>query len=104
MHRTRSVARYVVWASFLSGLGCPQLLADDFWTDDTCTPYEVCDKACVDLQSDPLHCGSCGQSVDGSQICSLGAAIAASDGCGAQTLCNGGCVDLQSHPFFCGSC
>lgn len=102
----------------LSSFGCPQLLKDEFTTvrpgdaegapptvtAEECAPFALCDDACVDVQSNPRHCGECAAAIGENQICSLGQAISASDGCGLRTLCAGGCVDPQTHPFYCGSC
>jgi hypothetical protein len=89
----------------LLGLACPQLLDDDFKTRQLdCEPFSPCDLVCVDLDSDPSHCGACDSLIADDQICSSGTAVAKSAGCGALTLCSGGCVKLDSHPFFCGSC
>ncbi|NOY89787.1 MAG: hypothetical protein GXP55_01165 [Deltaproteobacteria bacterium] len=57
---------------------------------------------CVDLQTDPLNCGSCG--IDcGSGTCDAGACTGTS--CvGARTECFGTCVDLASDTMNCGGC
>ncbi len=98
----------------LLALACPQLARDDFTTvrgPDAgqtaidCAPFERCGEACVDLASNPSHCGECGAALEEDQICSMGNGISARTGCGLmQTLCNRGCVDTEAHPFFCGAC
>jgi hypothetical protein len=49
-----------------------------------------CDGDCVDVQSDPKNCGTCGTH------CFSGSYL---DGC-----CNGGCVDFASDSSNCGGC
>jgi hypothetical protein len=95
-------------------LGCPQNLTDDFSTvrsdasapSDTldCAPFEACDGACVDVDSNALHCGACDDAVAAEEICSRGNAISADVGCGTRLLCDRGCADPLSHPFHCGTC
>jgi hypothetical protein len=60
-----------------------------------------CSGQCVDLQTDPNHCGSCGVTCAGSLTCSSGACA-----CGAgTTMCGvGQCVDTQTDPNNCGTC
>lgn len=62
----------------------------------------LCDGACVDLHSEPDHCGECGQAcVDGLE-CVRGRCI---NECELRAeRCDGGCVDLASSPFHCGAC
>jgi hypothetical protein len=65
-------------------------------------PLTLCDGVCVDLQSDPDHCGGCGTACTGEQVCSEGDCVAA---CGeGLTNCSGACVDLSVHPLNCGRC
>ncbi|HTV23775.1 MAG TPA: hypothetical protein VMG12_34025 [Polyangiaceae bacterium] len=103
-------------AALALSLGCPQQLTDDFSTtrsDDPdasapavidCSPYAACDGACVDLDSDALHCGACDATLDDGELCSRGKPIDADDGCGSRRLCARGCVDTDSSPFHCGAC
>jgi len=61
-----------------------------------------CDGRCVDLQSDPAHCGDCGNVCPGGLVCSLGAC---SDACGdGLTNCDSSCVELTTNSAHCGSC
>jgi Stigma-specific protein, Stig1 len=85
-----------------------------------------CGGVCVDMNSDPNHCGSCTTVCPSGQVCSSGQCICA-DGqapCGesktccasgyscvsgmccpsGQTPCNGACVDMKNDPNHCGSC
>jgi DNA-binding beta-propeller fold protein YncE len=71
------------------------------------TGLATCGGSCVDLSSDPAHCGACSQACGGaSAFCSTsaGATICAAS-CGTgQTACGNSCVDLASDPFHCGAC
>lgn len=73
------------------------------WIDqlDASSACETCGgTACVDLQTDAQHCGSCGQACGGTATCADG-------GCacpGELFACDVGCVDLVSDPANCGSC
>jgi len=60
----------------------------------------LCDRACADIASDPMHCGLCGRScgprgscVDGLCRCSAG-----------DVVCGGTCVDIQRNHANCGAC
>src|ERR687893_1353134 len=62
-----------------------------------------CNRTCVDLQSDPNNCGSCGNSCPEGVPCTNGGCVV----CVQPEFpdnCNGECVDLQSDPNNCGSC
>ena len=49
-------------------------------------PLNACGDLCVDLRSDRLHCGACGNACDATQACVLGAcAIDTSGGCDGRT-------------------
>lgn len=50
-------------------------------------PSVACDGACVDLQTDINHCGSCDNPCTATESC-----------------CAGECYDLEDSPFHCGSC
>jgi hypothetical protein len=73
----------------------------------TCTftcpsPYIDCSGSCVDLQTDHLNCGACGDACLSGQVCEAGAC---QNSClSGLTLCSGACVDLQRDPMNCGSC
>ena len=56
-----------------------------------CCPDEghaCCDDVCLDVTSDPLHCGSC------DRVC----------GGDTTSCCDGGCVNTSTDRFNCGSC
>lgn len=89
-----------------------------------CSPTAgVCDGQCVELASDPNHCGACSQHCSGSDRCRGGrcvrtgthnayvsprrywAAGGPSDNCSVgQTRCADGCVDLNENVRSCGRC
>ena len=63
-----------------------------------------CHDLCVDLQTNPTHCGQCdrGCDVDQGQACNGGeCALNCADNL---TACEGSCVDLLTNPSFCGAC
>ena len=68
---------------------------------ETC-PDELsaCDNKCVDTNSDPEHCDSCGKVCDGELICNDGECVCPDRlfGCGNE------CVDLQTDLENCGTC
>lgn len=66
--------------------------------DPTC---ETCNSTvCIDLQSDPAHCGSCDQACPEGATC-----VEGSCSCdGATQSCSGECVDTQRDPQHCGAC
>ncbi len=60
-----------------------------------------CNGACVDLSSDPNHCGSCGTSCD-ALFCSASTCSAT---CGVGlSACGQSCVNLAADPANCGLC
>lgn len=67
-----------------------------------CSPgTEECDDRCVDLQTDPEHCGQCDRSCGALEECREGACecLAGTDRCGGSL-----CLDLERDPFHCGTC
>jgi hypothetical protein len=61
-----------------------------------------CAGACVDLDSDGEHCGSCTTACPSSQLCSAGVCA---DGCAADRVaCGQSCVDLATSAEHCGEC
>jgi len=66
-----------------------------------CQPWETsCGGECVDTQTDPGHCGGCGN-VCGMEVCAEGMCSA---GCGDLTQCGQSCVDLEGDSLHCGEC
>jgi hypothetical protein len=73
------------------------------WIDqfDASSACETCGgTACIDLQADAQHCGSCGQACGGTAVCVDGGCACPGD----LSACDSGCVDLASDPANCGSC
>lgn len=62
-----------------------------------------CDHACVDLSSDPAHCGSCTAACGASQVCQDSACVTCSSNL---VNCNNKCVDLKAtgSNWNCGRC
>lgn len=77
--------------------------ATDDPTASACpAPAEPCDGLCVDLASDPAHCGACGRSCPAGQACYASQCRPLCDE--GQTVCDGACVDAQADPNNCGGC
>jgi len=68
-----------------------------------CNPgLDSCGSACVDFNSDPDNCGSCGNACPAAQGCGSGQCL---DSCPTGLDdCNRACVDLNTDPFNCGAC
>jgi hypothetical protein len=68
---------------------------------DHCCPIPGGDATCVDLRSNPDHCGACGHPCQLTEVCTAGV-------CGCSdpnaTDCSGTCVSLQIDRHNCGSC
>lgn len=56
--------------------------------------------ACIDLQTDPTHCGDCATSCNG-QVCVAGLCQGCQDG---EVACGTECVDTQTDSQHCGAC
>ena len=86
---------------------------DDTCVDGQClgeadSPLEVCDGACVDTQTNPIHCGGCGSDCAADQVCFAGDCwdyepAVGCDACGACDACPGGeqCCDLSGYGTSC---
>ncbi len=62
---------------------------------------ETCASAsCVDLQTDPSHCGACGKVCPSGAACAAGACACSE----SLTACDETCVDTTSDPMNCGTC
>ena len=64
---------------------------------------ELCDGACVDLNTDPTHCGDCHAACDADAVCADGACQL--DCPTGWSVCGQSCVaDLDTNPAHCGAC
>jgi hypothetical protein len=79
------------------------------------TKTTCCSGTCVDLRTDPAHCGSCPNACPPGRTCCSGVCVDLQNDpnhCGAcptvcppgRTCCSGTCVDLQTDRAHCGSC
>ena len=65
---------------------------------------QKCGKVCVNLATNALHCGACGNNCAG-RACQNGVCQTTPVGCPAgQVRCGGLCVDLRDNEQHCGSC
>lgn len=76
------------------------------WDEDPETYCELpelfCGAGCVDVRSNGLHCGACGQECPDGSFCVEGSCAAT---CSASTrACGLACVDVTSDPDHCGGC
>ncbi|MDX2056069.1 MAG: hypothetical protein SFV15_26950 [Polyangiaceae bacterium] len=77
------------WIESLTGANPPP-------TCETCGT-----TACIDVTSDPTHCGACGSPCTQGQICQNSQCV----GCpGGQLSCGGTCIDPQTNNAHCGTC
>lgn len=72
-------------------------------------PAASCDGRCVDLSTDPEHCGACGEPCPDGMMCVGGACEDAASNtpprCGpGLTDCGGTCADTRISPDHCGGC
>ena len=75
-------------------------------TGDECVDdpaISPCDGECVNLQSDPMNCGACGNQCASNMPC-LGGVCEPPCSDGGGTLCGAFCVQLETDPNNCGSC
>ena len=74
-------------------------------TDGTCAcaaPFASCSGACLDVQSDPAHCGKCDVVCTSSEVCSKGVCTSS---CAAPLVaCDRACVDTTRDVAHCGGC
>jgi hypothetical protein len=71
-------------------------------TETPCHDGMVCDGTCVDTQSDPANCGTCGHACDASDACVAGQCELQCTG--SDTPCGTTCVNTQTDPLHCGGC
>lgn len=61
--------------------------------------YSICGEACVSLDTDPRHCGACGNVCAPNEYCSSGLC------CGpGLAACEGVCIRMSADPDNCGAC
>jgi hypothetical protein len=58
-------------------------------------------SSCVNLESNPAHCGGCDTPCGAGLICAGGACVSP---CGSLSNCGGNCVNEQNDPNNCGGC
>lgn len=69
-----------------------------------CRPrLTACDGTCVHLDSDPAHCGVCGNGCVAT-VCEDAECGGSECQEGDLTLCDGACVNTKDHPLHCGGC
>ncbi len=78
--------------------------AGDLGTMDVgcASPLFLCGSACVNLSTDPNHCGRCGSACPAGQPCTAGVCIA--DDCPGGQFCAGTCRHTSTDPSNCGGC
>ncbi|GAC1351620.1 MAG: hypothetical protein NVSMB1_06380 [Polyangiales bacterium] len=104
-------ARWLAWFAAIScvgtacidtsGLTGGQRACDvcaDAGSGGTCTPAS-CAGSCVNIESDPNHCGGCGTACRVGEIC-RGHVCS----CPESHTCGATCIDIESDPANCGSC
>ena len=74
------------------------------WIDglDPIAGCETCSVGdlCIDLTTDPAHCGECGNACPSTSSCIDGTCTCP----GSESICSATCVDLTSDPANCGAC
>lgn len=63
-----------------------------------------CNGTCVDLATNGLNCGRCGQSCNGNETCAASRCVPTNTCAAPRMLCSGGCVDTSADANHCGSC
>jgi hypothetical protein len=105
LRRTIDAGRALVTVLLVCGGCAARVHVDppDGGGDAACAErQQACAGVCVDVLSDPHHCGSCGATCGVAEVCGNGLCLA---GCVPGTaLCGRSCVDLASDRFHCGSC
>ena len=70
-----------------------------------CTGDEIeCDEVCVNIVSDPDHCGGCGEACSDGETCRSGICEPEVEDCGDLKWCDEKCVDTDSDEEHCGEC
>lgn len=106
----RSFARALPLSALAAALACSVIGSslDEYSAGGSDGPSECsggldeCGTDCVDLGSDPDHCGSCTNVCGDGLVCSQSACSASC--ASGETNCDGACVDVNSSAQHCGSC
>jgi hypothetical protein len=92
---TRGTLGLVAALAAMASVGCGR-------NDETVCPSMQCDGYCVDVTTDPRHCGACGNACGEGLACVDGACTL--DCAAGLTSCDGSCRDLTADPKNCGGC
>jgi hypothetical protein len=66
------------------------------------TGLTTCTGTCVDLNADPMNCGTCSHACANGQVCMGGGCV---QHCGGgSAVCGDACADLLGDPVNCGTC
>ncbi len=84
--------------------GCSSTLQVCFMDFCDCREgLNFCDSRCVDLKTDPDHCGVCGRTCDTGQSCEFGQCV--DEDCVEQPeVCGGACTNIDDDILNCGAC
>jgi hypothetical protein len=85
-----------------SSTGEPDTTATTASTGPLCDDSVECGGQCVDVGTDPDHCGGCDMPCGIDEQCVDGACMSTCPG--GQMMCDDVCVDPQSDPDHCGGC
>lgn len=92
---------------FITGFCICQSLGFGCQGDGDCcsaTTGGCCGDLCVDLDSDPLNCGTCGRHIPVGAVCTGGAPDCIAGGFEDVGICGDRCLDLAVELENCGSC
>lgn len=88
--------------------GGPPIPREPAEAPDCPVSLSSCDGDCVDLRSDPLHCGACGEACAADAQCVSGSCLEARSCPSGLELCSEEgieqCVDVRTSDFHCGAC
>ena len=63
-----------------------------------------CERSCVNLKTNPNHCGVCGNVCSGGQGCVLGRCGGEPSCPAGQERCGEACIEISRNPLHCGGC
>ncbi len=97
----------VLLAALVASLAAPACLTEAFvdpegrlGCDDQM--LDACGGECVNLDTDPEHCGTCGRECEDDEACTEGECVPVC--MGEDAVCGGACVDLDFDDQNCGDC